>query len=287
MLIFCYTKYMQFPRENSLESHIFNLLQHGPQEPTKLLEQIRSIRPSTTKQGLYAVLRNLKKQEILVVHNKQAEFNIRWLNHMQDFFSIAQSFYTKGSSGVGNFLNLKEGEKITYSFSTPVQTDAFWWHALYILSESSKTNEPVYLYNPHEWFLIARRQSELESIKLISSKKQFLLTAGGKTSLDKYVAGDFDGEKSQYFMADKFLFPKNSYYLNIVDDFLIEVWIDKNTALKIEKLYLAATGFNKEVEQQLKEIVSLKGKTKLTISRSSKKAAKLKKLFKKHFYIKH
>ena len=155
-----------------------------------------------------------------------------------------------------------------------------------LLSETlPNLNEPVYLYNPHEWFLLARRESELECIKLITQKRQFLLTVGGKTPLDHSVSGDFDGNKSQYYMADSPLFPKNNYYLNTVGDFIIEVRIDPSLAEQIKQLYAQTEKDITASKEQLKIIVHGKGRSKMTISRDRNKAEKFKKVLRKYFYI--
>lgn len=276
---------MLFSNEKSIENLVCTLLQHGPMSTTALIAQIREQRPKTTKQGVYAALRQLRRDEIVVMHAKKASLNIRWLKQMDQFFAIAEQHYVEGDFGRDNFLNLKDGEKIAYFFSSPTETDRFWGHALVILAESSVSNEPVYLYNPHEWFLIARHESEHAFIDIITKKKRFLLTAGAKTSLDHAVANEFDGDMSQYHMLERPLFPKNNYYFNVVGDFLIEVLIDPVIAARIEEVYRNVEKIDDATRTELVEIVGGKGRSKLTISRNTKKAERLKKMLRKNFYI--
>lgn len=273
-------------KENSIENLVCQSLRDGSVSTLSLIDSVRKIRPKTTKQGFYFALRNLKRGEVVVIHNKRVSFNIRWLKNMDRFFRIAEQHYSEDGLGRDNFLNLRDGEKISYLFASPAETDMFWGHALVLLSETlPDQNEPVYLYNPHEWFLVARRESELECIKLITQKRRFLLTAGGKTPLDHSVSSDFDGDKSQYYMADNSIFPKNNYYLNVIGDFIIEVRIDPSLAQKIEQLYAQAEVDNGVSKEKLKEIVRDKGRSKMTISRDKNKAERLKKVLRKYFYI--
>lgn len=277
---------MLLTKENSIEDSICTLLQLGPMGTTALIEHIQQQRPKTTKQGVYAALRQLRRDEIVVMHVKKASLNVRWLKQMDQFFSIAEQHYAEGDFGRDNFLNLKDGEKIAYFFSSPTETDQFWGHALVILAESSTSGDaPVYLYNPHEWFLIARHASERAFIDIISKKRRFLLTAGAKTPLDRAVAGEFDGDRSQYHMLDHPLFSKSNYYFNIVGDFLIEVWIDTSIAASIETIYQGEEKNPDAVRDALIKIVGGKGRSKLVISRNAKKAERLKRLLKKNFYI--
>lgn len=78
---------------SSLESMIITLLQKGPLNTTVLIETIKSIRKSTTKQGVYFALRSLSKQEVVVFRSKQASLNVRWIKKMSQFFSSAEKTY--------------------------------------------------------------------------------------------------------------------------------------------------------------------------------------------------
>lgn len=277
---------MIFTNKKSVENLIFEHLQKGPVNTVALIQAIQRIRPQTTKQGVYAALRSLRHEEIIVTHNKQTSFNIRWLKQMGRFFMLAEQYHLTEHFTDNNFLNLKEGEAISYTFATPAQNDMFWGHALILLSESSiPASEPVYLYNPHEWFLIARKESERDAIDIITKKRRFLLTSGGNSPLDHAITGEFDGNRSQYHMLSKALFSKENYYCNVIGDFIIEAWIDKKTAHQIEQIYETSLGLDQEVRRGLISAIESKGRTKFSISRNAKKAEKLKKILKKNFYI--
>lgn len=69
-------------------------------------------------------------------------------------------------------------------------------------------------------------------------------------------------------------------------DFIIEAWIEKDVAEKVDTLFKEAESFNEEFRTKLQEIVGKKSKTKITISLNKRKADKLKKKFGKYFYIK-
>lgn len=277
---------MLFGKEKSLESLICFLLQQGAIDTASLIREIQEQRPGTTKQGVYAALRHLRREEVVVLHNKKVSFNVRWLKRAEEFFAVAEQHYVEGDFGRDNFLNLKDGERISYFYSSPTETDKFWGHALVVLGESSiSAEEPAYLYNPHEWFLIARRESERECFDIITKKRRLLLTASEKTPLDRAVATEFDGDRGQYHMLDAPLFAKNNYYFNIVGDFIIEVWIDPAIATQIESLYRRTEKLSDTTQQELAKIVAGKGRSRLTISRNAKKAERLKKMLRKNFYI--
>lgn len=273
-------------KHKNIEELIINCLQKGSVIILKLIEQIKNERSNTTKQGVYASLRKLKEEEKVLIHNGQASLNIKWVQKMSEFFSKTQYYYTHNDAGNGSFVNLDDGEKIEYYFQNPVVADTFWTHALYILLELTPQQSPLFLYNPHEWFLIARRENELAFIKDTKEKgRLFLVTVGDNDPLDKVVANDFDGKNSQYYMSEKPFFKKKNYYINTLGEFIIEVWIDNNISEKIEKIYKNSKNLTSEVKDELTKVLEMKGRTKIVISRNTKKSERLQKMFKKYFYI--
>jgi len=277
---------MNILKPQSIEEYIISFLQKEPRSGPELLSAIQKYRPGTTKQALYAALRKLRTAEIVITHKMRISLSSIWVTKMAEFFTLAKHFYTKTTTTDEGFLNLEDGDRVTYSFKNPNVTDIFWGHAFDILCEITPLSEPVYIYDPHEWFMLAR-ETEIPLFKRISvTGKQILVLAGGTTFLDKMIIKEFDGTFAQYHPTNEPLFDKRNYYLNILDDFIIEAHLDEATAKKIDDFYNTATVWNPETEVQLKKIIANEGKNKLTISRNRKRADKLKKMFKSYFYIK-
>lgn len=277
---------MSIPTTLSIEQWLLQALQWGPRRIVGIIDELKDVRPGTTKQGVYAALRVLKKQEKVVLHRGRASLNSAWVSSMASFFSIAQKYYRDEDSGDGNFLHLQDGEKISYSFKDAVLTDAFWGHAFHLLVATEQPNTPVYLYNPHQWFLIAREKSEKELLSFVlKNKRQYLLTVGSSFPLDKHISSLFDGEQSQYYVRSASLFPKNNYYFNIIGDFIIEAWIDVDVANKVDDVYASSGAYTETIKKELEKIISSQGKTKLVISRNKRKADKYKSMLKKYFYF--
>lgn len=278
---------MMIYEPKTLEEYILNCLQKGSSGTIELLEQIKNVRPKTTKQGFYQALRKLKKEEAVVVYAKRATLSHIWINKMADYFRTAESMYTSTSMPSEDFLKLADGDKISYTFKNPDLTDQFWGHAFGILNASTSEREGIYIYDPHEWFLLARRASELALFDGVTQSGKALYVLGGaKDPLDKYVSKEFDNKKSFYFMIEEKLFPKKNYYVNILGDFLIEAWLDQKTTEAINAFYTDTTEWNAGTELRLSEIIKMRGKNKLVISRNKHKADKIKRIFRKYFFIK-
>ncbi|MEI8223897.1 MAG: hypothetical protein WCG20_02120 [bacterium] len=278
---------MNILKPQSIEEYIVSLLQKNSRSGSELLTAIQSKRPGTTKQALYASLRKLRSDEIVVVHKMRISLSSIWVTKMAEFFTLAKHFYTKTTTTDEGFLNLEDGDRVTYSFKNPNVTDIFWGHAFDILAEITPITEPVFLYNPHDWFMLARPETEkLLFKKFAKAGKQLLILVGDAKPLDKYIIKEFDGTIAQYHPTNELVFDKRNYYVNIFDDFIIEVHLDEITTKKIDEFYNTANDWNPENEAVLKKIIANEGKNKLTISKNRKKAEHLKKIFRKYFYIK-
>ncbi|MFA5024789.1 MAG: hypothetical protein WC523_07635 [Patescibacteria group bacterium] len=278
---------MSLDKPKKIEEYILRHLQAGPMLMLTLVEKIKNDRPKTTKQAVYAALRVLKKTEQILTYKGMASLNLTWLNSMVNYFNLAKHSYIKGDDSQSSFIDLEDKEKIKYYFRSPIKADVFWTHALYLLVERSKPGEPVFLYNPHEWFLLARKENEQNIFKTINRNgHRLLLTAGNSLFLDKYIKKYFDNDLSQYHAKENPLFEENNYYLNIVGDFLIEVWLDKKMADKIDKLYQEAQSWDDNIHEKLNAIIDTESRMKIVISKNRKKAEKLRASLKKYFVLK-
>ncbi len=273
-------------KPKTIEDYVLSTLQKGSVGTIPLLSQIQGVRPGTTKQAFYQALRKLKKEEVVVIYAKRVSLSNLWINKMSEYFTQAKRNYSSSESPSEDFLALSDGEKISYTFRDPHTTDIFWGHAFHILAEQTRNN-PICIYNPHEWFIIAREESEKALFLDIKSRGQKLLVLiGNKNKIDIETGKWFDGNALQYFATEDKLFDKNNYYVNIFGDFIIEAWIDQTTADEIDTFYKNNESMTEQSLKNLREIVSRKGKNKLTICKNKRKADKLRSIFKKYFLVK-
>jgi hypothetical protein len=275
---------MDLDKPQTIEEVVLRALGEKALTGEALLGICQPIKKGFTKQALYQLLRKLIDREIVIKHGKQFSLSRIWILKMNDFFSLAQNQYGIGERGGNNFLALSDGDKVAYSFKSPVEADRFWGHAFNILGGLLAGKEPLYIYNPHEWFFFARKESEEFLFKELQTRNQKVwLLCGGKTLLDKYTAKYFDGSVLQYYMASDKIFEARNYYLNIFGEYIIEARIDENIAEKIDQFYEAHTTVTKETVGLLTKLLE-QGKTTITISRNKKKSEKLKKIFAPYFY---
>lgn len=273
-----------FSKDSYLDDLILERLGDGPQAIPDLIAALAQIRPSTTKQAVYKALRGLRAAELIVQTRGEAALSSVWLKKLSGFIQNAQKNYRLDDTPSVDFLSLKNGEKITYWFKTFEATDMFWAHAFDILSDIIPPAEAIYLYNPHEWFLLARPESELFLFnRLKTIGKKLYVLAGHRDPLDVAAQQYFDGTILNYYASPEEIFPKPNYYLNIFNDYLIEVWLDPKVAAAIDAFYSCHNVLDETAKQELLEITKQKGRNKLVIYRNERKADKLRRIFKKIF----
>lgn len=277
---------MNLEKPEKIEEFVLKLLADGPMSAMALVKKISFLRLRATKQAVYSALRKLKKAEMVVMHGKIVSLNSTWINKMSDFFAEARHKYSIGSAETEGFLAIADGDKITYNFKDPNTADAFWGHAFDILAGVMDKSEPIYIYNPHEWFLLAREEQETALFKrIVDEKRQILVTTPGNTDLDRYVKMFFDGTFAQYYIAPHHLFKKPNYYVNIFGDYVIEAHIDETTEKNIDKFYQNHTVWGDEARKEIQNIIATQGRNKISITKNKEKAEKLKKSLGKEFYI--
>ena len=277
---------MNILKPTSLDEYIIQLLQKKSLSGADLLTEIKKHRPTATKQALYAALRKLKSDEVVVMNNMQISLSSVWVIRMAEFFQTAKYMYTKSVSQDDGFLNLADGEKISYSFADAHTADVFWGHAFHLFTEIFPVDRSLYIYNPHQWFIIAREESEKTLFKSISQTgRRVYVLAGARDDIDVHIASEFNQENTQYHATADTVFEKRNYYINTIGDFIIEAYLDEEVTTRVDQFYKKTKVLNHETHKQLEELVKNSGKTKLVISRNSKKAAKLQKKIGNYFHF--
>jgi hypothetical protein len=279
-----------FPTQG-LGEKIVEALRQGPLKTVDLIEHLRKNKVRSTIQGVYKSLRSLRKQQIVLLHKKEAVLNQSWLQQLQKFTLLAEYAYRHPVSDSGHFLQMKDGDRITYEFKDPIQVDIFWNHVLYVLFDALPKTDRWYAYASHCWFLLGRRKDELALQNYMKARKiLYLFTVGNKTPLDRVIRKDFDGINSKYHMLEKPLFAKRKnnlgIVLNIVGDYIIEAQYDKHITDSIENFYKTNITASPGKIAELETIVSLHSRIKFSITRDASKAADLSRMFEKNFYFK-
>ncbi len=280
---------VSFPTQG-LGEKIVESLYRGSMKTSDLIAFLSKGDDGPTLQGIYKSLRLLRKQQIVILHNRVAMLNSAWLAELQRFALLAEHSSPRPASDSGHFLQMRDGDRITYEFKNPIQVDIFWNHVLYILFDALPGQDRWYAYASHCWFLLARRTEEL-SLRDHMNKRgiRYLFTVGHKTSVDRSVIRDFDGLMSQCYMLNTPLFRERANHLGIVlnvfGDYVVEAHYDERVTGQIESFYKRTSNLTQEKAKELEQIVSQRSRIKFVIFKNTAKAKRLSKMFEKFFYF--
>lgn len=264
---------MLLSKDPKTEDVILELLSAGPMKSLALVQCVQRDR-GLTKQAVYANLRKLVEAELLVLQKGVFSLNICWIHRMRDLLALSEHAYSSLDSQ-GHFLNLKEGERITYTFRDPLQADVFWNHALLLLAKIVPSEEPFLAYSPHCWFYLAEPERERGfRDQILASGRAYWVLVAGDTDLDASIAGEFSDERCEYHMLGRAALKKPNHYLWVMGDFLVDVWLDAATSQKIEDYY----GANKRLDAEaFREVLRERRKSRFAISKNKVRAARFKK----------
>lgn len=276
-----------FAKNKKIEDLIFDILSEGQTSTLFLIKKIKEIRPATTKQAVYKALRLLRTDEIIIQNREEVSLSSIWIKKLADFTEKAELHYKRNDQPSINFLGLKQGEKISYSFKTFETTDMFWCHAFDVLADIIATSSPLFLYYPHEWFFLARIESEMYLFdNAVRNGKKIFCLAGNKDPLDDFVSKYFDSDRKHYFASAESMFKvKSNYYVNAFDDFLIEVWLDPKISEALDLFYKETKVLDEQSKDKILAIIKQKGRNKLVISRNKRKADAVRHVFSKFFIL--
>src|SRR5579872_2706189 len=102
---------MNVLKPHHLEEIIVCLLLGGENTIQSLRQESERYKKST-KQGFYAALRKLKKEEVVTTYKKSVALNTTWLQEMRSTFDEAFHRYT-GSNTSLDVLSLEDGEGVS------------------------------------------------------------------------------------------------------------------------------------------------------------------------------
>ncbi len=271
---------MILANKQSIEDIIIEKLAKNPYiDGVSLVSLVQNVRPKTTKQAVYTALAYLKKNEIVAkIKNKYFLTRI-WLSKVNHLFKNKEQFARDA------IFDLGEGESISYHFPSVFTCDTYWAHIFNLLIEWIPKDRPVFVWNPHEWFTIGRNDVEKNIFKeyQVQNKRGYYLIQG-KKELDKEFAKTWKNDHVSITIGDRTSFPHN-YYLNVFDDFIIEVYLDMKLANKIEEFYSIHTKLTSENIIAFENLIKEKYPVRMKISRKKNKALILRKKLSKPFFI--
>ncbi len=265
---------MLFTSKETVEDIIIRLLSKGKTTPLELHEQIVTDGEKVTVQAVYKALRALIKDSVVVKSGKTLEISQEWVNTLSSTFNTQTTL-----------PQLADGEAAVYNYKSLVNLDAYWKHLMSALDDKFE-DFPVFLYSPyHIWYHISERsQSESDYFSSFTKNKHHaFFVIGNNTPLDQNFKKKFHSDYMQIDTWEKSPL-KESSYLTIIDDYIIDTILDKKLTSAIKTFYSSSLS-PEEASLELNKVLSTSNKAKIKIERNAKKAKLLRKKLFKNFYL--
>lgn len=262
-------KEMIFSAQKDLEDIILEDLLTKAHTAKSIHTYILQLRKDVTLRAVYKAVHKLIDAGVVIKVGKEIILNKEWTQTVIDKLGQTSSLH-----------QLSTGESIIYTLTSPTHMDTYW-KTIFSSLPAISYNEPVFFYNPHDFwiFVPGRQQSEDVFYKnFAKDKTHCFFTIGGTSELDM----DFKRQyRSDYLKINlepirKF---KRTEHVTVWGSHIITVILPLPVARKVDIFY---QDNNKE---KLIDLLQENFKVKIKIEHKPRKAKKLRKLLSKNFYI--
>ncbi len=273
---------MLVSKKQSIEDSIVETLAKNPyQEGPTLVGFIQQLRHSTTKQAVYSALKSLMESEIVAKVGKKYFLSRVWLHKILKLFEQQKRKELTNDA----IFDLQDGEYISYYFPSLLTCDTYWAHVFKLLTEWVSKDIPVFIWNPHQWFIVGRKTIETDILKEFSTKNKYAYyTISGNTPLDVEFKKTWTSTYVSIHIGKNALFP-HTYHLNLFGDFIVEVFIDVGLAAKIDNFYKKNKKLTTETITTFEKLLAHRHFVRMKITKNKKKAIMLRKKLVKDFYV--
>lgn len=260
------------------------------QSTTQPLVTTVALQSKSSIQAVYKSLRLLRKEGVVMVHNKHASLSLIWIHRELERFRFAEySHYA--NKDLSSSLS-KDRTKVSFKFTTISELDLFWTHSYTILAKQLDSTIPRYMLTPHDFFLYAREETDTFWMSInITKEHTTRLVLTHPYPADKLATKLRKQRKDSPF---EFLFDENPLkqpshvYINLLGPYIFkgtfDIHISKNLESIIERIHKLPP--QQEELEALDLILHEKGNFTLSIERSEARANKarnkLDKYFQKH-----
>ncbi|MBU6500369.1 MAG: hypothetical protein KGJ89_00880 [Patescibacteria group bacterium] len=242
----------------------------------ELIWRVGKRRGGVTKQGVYRVLRKLKRDGKIVIYKSLVSINTLWIEKLRSM--------TRGlsdSSMFNNLSSLKKAEKVVIEGRGLAETDALWSEAFINIENKISAKLPLYLYNPHNWTILAQPETDhIHADRLRHKQRPIFLSIGGRTPLDKETVRLASQEKLSCSLSSYF---KSLHSVAIIGDYIISVKLSRKGSASLDKIFsdCSSTG------EAARMIRAIGGgvKAMIFIENNSTKAKRLKKIIARDFFV--
>lgn len=252
------------------------LLREGPLSTHRLIERIDDVRHGATKQGVYRVLRMLVKQEKIVIYKSVVSINALWRDRLQRALAGGQTIVL--FSGLDR---LDEGNRFEFRSNSLVHADQIWSQLFLSIEPIIATKHPLYVYNPHDWFIILRPENERLHAERLIARRPIFLTVGGTTALDRETAVLAQADGYECALNPHI---KRDVYIAIIGPYVTETRVHRLGADAIEGIFKTCDSLETAGEH-LMALAERRVPVRISIEKNARKAQKWKRRLARDFFV--
>ena len=242
----------------------------------ELIKRVDQRRGGATKQGVYRVLRKLKRDGKVVIYKSSVSINTLWIEKLR-----STTMGISRMSIFGDLSSLKKEEKVAIEGKGLVETDALWSEAFINIENKITTKHPLYLYNPHNWTILAQPETDrIHADRLRHKQRPIFLSIGGRMLLDKETVRLASLEKIHCSLSSVFRSP---HFIAIIGDYVLSVKLSQKGSALLDKVFRECVS----PDEAARAIKAIGGgiKAKIFIENNPARARDLKKKIARDFFI--
>ena len=263
---------MYLTRYESLDETVSRILMTEQKTAKELFSHSEIKKHNVSIQSLYKSLKRLTSQEVIIKHKKEYQINSEWRASLREVVSAGEVF------------DLRDGDKVRYSFASFAQVDMFWKNIIASIP-AKHLDQPPFYYLPHNFWIHIPERAQSEALYYAHFEKDMkdgYMVIGSETTEDK---ADRKKLQNKYLRVNTITYSsmKDNAHISILGEYITTTLIDKKISKQIDNLYKKHDGI--DLYEKLLLIFSKKCSIKIVLERSSRKSKKLRKILSKDFYI--
>jgi hypothetical protein len=262
---------MLYSGHRELEDKIVEMLAEERLTVKTICSQV-SAEHAVTLRAVYKAVNKLTLAGVVLKAGKRVMLNHEWAERVA------------GKLGVPSVPLIEPGERVTHTFASLDNLDAFWKSTVLPLEKTTQAKE-IFFYNPHDfWALLpSRRESEAAYYKHFGPEQQGFFTIGGESAADLAFKRLYQTDYLQINLGN-IASIKWTDHVTVLGPYIILTRLSKSVSDRIDTLY--STGKSpEELLPGLLRICARPGKLRLSIENNAKKAEKLRKMLARDFYF--
>lgn len=280
---------MLLSREQTIDEEIVRTLAQRP--GLRLGEIIQETTPrlkkSVSLQAWYQALMRLREKYIIVKLGKTYSVNMSWMQSVERWGSVLTNRKAKDRYQESLQLPMREGVVQKYNFSNLLEMNAFWSHVLVYIAHTDRKSthdNNLYGYLPRFWFYLAQEDEErqyIENLKAAGTKSFHVI--GAKSFLDGWNLGHIDRSVAENYMSPIAWGENRARYVNVIEDYTLEVKLHKNKAAMLDKIFSETNGIDENKRNEVVKFLSEKSPCRLMVYRDATEREKFVRKVKRYF----